>query len=171
MAMSWSLIWSYALQYPDSPEQVFDEVNQRLMHHLEGSHFLTCFYAVLDPATGEITYCNAGQPPPYLLQNGKAPQPLARTGPPLGVFEKGSWESRKLVLNQGESLLLYTDGVTDACNADGDFFGMERLVALLEKLGKKPAEAIQDSLLASIDKFVAGEPQYDDTALIVLQHE
>ncbi len=172
MAMSWSLIWSYALQHPDAPATVFEEVNRKLLLHLGGSHFLTSFYAVLDPTTGKLSYCNAGQPPPLHLKDGKGKiETLGRTGPPLGVLEGQKWEQIDTTLQSGETLILYTDGVTDANNASGEFYGVERLHAQAARLKGKSAQALLDSLLASIDDFVAGELHFDDTALIVINHK
>ncbi len=119
MALSWSLIWSYALQHSASSCAVFEEVNQRLFQHLGGSHFLTCFYAVLNPDTGSVVYCNAGHPPPLHLKKGKGQiDRLDRTGPPLGVLEKGHWDTHEFTIKPGETLILYTDGVTDSCNTE-----------------------------------------------------
>ena len=171
MALSWSLIWNYAIQHPDSPETVFAEVNRRLLLHLGGSQFLTCFYGVLNPDDGSLTYTNAGQPPPLHLKKARGKiDSFGRTGPPLGVLEEGQWDSVEVDIKSGESLILYTDGVTDACNADGSFYGAQRLLALVERKKGKSAPALLDALMTDIDRFVAGEMQYDDTALIVAQH-
>jgi sigma-B regulation protein RsbU (phosphoserine phosphatase) len=171
MAMSWSLIWSFALQYPDSPSDVFEEVNRMLLLHLGGSHFLTCFYAILNPTTGCLMYANAGQPPPLHLKKGKGKiDRLNRTGPPLGVIANGQWEMREVSINNDETLILYTDGITDACNTAGEFYGYARLNSLATQLQGKSAQVIHDKLLQSIDKFVDNEPQFDDTALIVIHH-
>ena len=170
MALSWSLIWNYAIQYPDSPQTVFAEVNRRLLLHLGGSQFLTCFYGVLNPEDGTLTYTNAGQPPPLHLKKGKGKiDMLGRTGPPLGVLEEGQWDPIDVDIKSGESLILYTDGVTDSCNASGTFYGAQRLLALIEQNKGKSAPALHDALLADIDRFVAGELQYDDTAIVVAQ--
>jgi serine phosphatase RsbU (regulator of sigma subunit) len=171
MAMSWSLIWSYAIQHPDAPHAIFEEVNRRLLLHLGGSHFLTCFYAILNPETGSLAYCNAGHPPPLHLKNQKGEiDQLGRTGPPLGVLEESQWDTRELLIESGETLILYTDGVTDSCNPQGEFFGTARLNSFAGQQNTKSAQTVHDNLLANIDDFVAGEPQFDDTALIVIRH-
>jgi sigma-B regulation protein RsbU (phosphoserine phosphatase) len=171
MAMSWSLIWSYALRCPDSPAAVLEETNQRLLLHLGGSHFLTSFYGILNPESGVLTYCNAGHPPPLHLQAEQRDlAALSRTGPPLGVLKEQEWGVSDLILNSGDALILYTDGVTDSCNAEGGFFGVKRLHTLVEKQNKKTAQRIHDALIAGIDEFVDGAMQFDDTAIIVLRH-
>ena len=171
MAMSWSLIWSYAIQHPDSPHTVFEEVNRRLLLHLGGSYFLTCFYAILNPETGSLTYCNAGQPPPLHLKKKRGEiDRLSRTGPPLGVLEESRWDTLDVIIGSGETLILYTDGVTDSCNTQGEFYGTARLNSFAMKQKAKSAQTVHDNLLANIDEFVTGEVQFDDTALIVLRH-
>jgi sigma-B regulation protein RsbU (phosphoserine phosphatase) len=172
MALSWSLIWNYAIQYPNSPQPVFENVNQRLMMHLGGSHFLTCFYAVLDPKSGSLIYCNAGHPPPLHLKKGKGKiDKLDRTGPPLGVLEQIEWGVGNFTLQSGETLILYTDGVTDSCNTEGVFYGTERLFALADRQRGKSAQVVLKNLLTSMDDFVGDEVQFDDTAMIVLRHK
>jgi sigma-B regulation protein RsbU (phosphoserine phosphatase) len=122
--MSWSLIRSHAVQEPDAPSKVFAEVNQSLLDHLGGNQFLTSFYGVLDPKSGRFIYANAGQPPPLLLKAGDAQtQTMALTGPPLGIIEGGRWESIEVTLRPGDTLVLYTDGVTDAQERSGGFYG------------------------------------------------
>ena len=144
---------------------------RRLLLHLGGSQFLTCYYGVLNPDDGSLTYTNAGQPPPLHLKKARGKiDSFGRTGPPLGVLEEGQLDSVEVDIKSGQSLILYTDGVTDACNTGGIFYGTQRLLALVERKKGKSAPALHDALMADIDRFVAGEMQYDDTALIVAQH-
>jgi serine phosphatase RsbU (regulator of sigma subunit) len=172
MAMSWSLIWSYALQFPHSPDQLFLAVNRHMMMHLQGSYFLTSFYGVLDPSSGRLRYCNAGHPGPIPLISGTEHlDPLRLTGPPLGVLEDAHWEIRDVTLQPEDALILYTDGLTDAHNSKGEFFGTQRLLTLAQKQAGKPAPKIHQALLKSVDTFVGDEIQFDDTALIVLQRQ
>jgi sigma-B regulation protein RsbU (phosphoserine phosphatase) len=169
MAMSWSLIRSHAAQDPDTPGKVFAQVNQSLLDHLGGKQFLTSFYGVLDPISGQLAYANAGQPPPLLLKvGGMQTQTMALTGPPLGIIEDGRWESIELTLRPGDTLVLYTDGVTDAQERSGGFYGAERLQRVAESHFGESAAAIHDGILTDIDTFVADTPQFDDTALIVV---
>jgi sigma-B regulation protein RsbU (phosphoserine phosphatase) len=171
MALSLSLMWISTLQYPDSTQKVFQEVNSRLITHLGGQYFLTCFYGILDPNSGKVTYCNAGHPPPLHLRKGKNKSiKLGLTGPPLGILNEGQWGEVEVTLQAGEKLILYTDGVTDACDAAGKFYGAERLVSLAEAQKGKPAQVLLDALFADIDRFVDGELQFDDTAIIIVQH-
>ena len=96
---------------------------------------------------------------------------LATTGPPLGVLEEGCWETRTVALPPGSALALYTDGITEAQNAAGDFYDMERLsAAVLSQVGR-PAPAIQRAILADLARFAAGALQPDDIALMVVTRD
>jgi sigma-B regulation protein RsbU (phosphoserine phosphatase) len=172
MSMSWSLLWSYATQHPDSPGKVFEAVNQRLLLHLGGGHFLTCFYGILDPEKGTMTYSNAGQPPPFHLKIGRNKLGmLGLTGPPLGILEEGQWEEVDVTFQSGETLILYTDGVTDACNSKGQFYGTKNLTTLVGQLKGKSAQAVHDAIFAALDTHVGDEIQFDDTAVIVARRQ
>jgi sigma-B regulation protein RsbU (phosphoserine phosphatase) len=170
MALSWSLLWSYAAQHPDSPEQVLVEVNRRLLMHLGGNQFLTCFYGVLNPENGQLKYVNAGHPGPLLIQRevGRI-DALANTGPPLGVLEDAAWQQGEALLESGSLLLLYTDGLTDACDEQGTFYGIERLMQVVRHQHGSAAQAVHDALLMDIDSFVVDVPQFDDSAVIVVR--
>jgi sigma-B regulation protein RsbU (phosphoserine phosphatase) len=132
--------------------------------------FVTVFYGVLDPVTGTLTYCNAGHNPPYLLsaRNGGAVQTLDTTGIPLGIFEDMTWEQRTVQLAPGDMLVLYTDGVTEAQNVQEAFFGKERLLEVARTNLGRPAQDVQEILIAEVHEFVGDAPQFDDITLMVI---
>lgn len=170
MALSWPLIRTYAMEYPTQPENVLSAVNLRILNDTCSYHFVTVFYSILDPDTGKLMYCNAGHWPPYLIKardNGSV-QRLSRTAASLGLFADGNFEQGVAQLDPGDILVLYTDGITEAQNAQGLFFGEERLLeSVMAKLGS-PVQEIQDTILANLQRFVDDTPQSDDIALIVL---
>ncbi len=170
MALSWPLIRTYAMEYPTQPENVLSAVNLRILNDTCSYHFVTVFYSILDPDTGKLMYCNAGHWPPYLIKardNGSV-QRLSRTAASLGLFADGNFEQGVAQLDPGDILVLYTDGITEAQNAQGLFFGEERLLeSVMAKLGS-PVQEIQDTILADLQRFVDDTPQSDDIALIVL---
>jgi sigma-B regulation protein RsbU (phosphoserine phosphatase) len=170
MALSWTLIRTYAAEYPDDPDRVLSEVNQRIIFDTDSSRFVTVFYGVLDPSSGELKYCNAGHNPPYLIraQNGKKVERLTKTGVLLGMFDDESWEKAAVQFDHGDVLVLYTDGVTEAQNAEGDFFGRERLVKVAKKNSGGTAKVVRESLLGKISQFVGDAPQLDDIALVIV---
>ncbi|MBN1262488.1 MAG: serine/threonine-protein phosphatase, partial [Anaerolineae bacterium] len=173
MAVSRTLIRTYAGQYEDDPSSVFAAANPRIMKDTHADLFVTVFYAVLDPETGLLTYCNAGHNPPYLIsaRSGFHVQALRRTGIPLGIFEGESWVHRTLDIKPGQMLVLYTDGVIDAQDEDGDFFGEDRFLEILEARVECTAQDVQDAVMTAIRDFSGGAVQADDITLMVLKRD
>jgi sigma-B regulation protein RsbU (phosphoserine phosphatase) len=170
MALSWILMRTYATEYPTQPELVLSAVNHRILKDTGASQFVAVFYGILDPAKGTLAYCNAGHVPPYLLstQSDDAVQTLLRTGPPLGILEDVTWEQGVVQLAPGDVLVLYTDGITDAEDGKGTFFGQERLLGSVQANLGPSAQEMQDALMAEVHEFVGDAPQFDDIALMVL---
>ena len=173
MTLSRTLLRSHAADYLDHPEALLEAVNRRIIADLDAGLFVTLFYGLLDPASGTLTYCNAGHPPPYLVSGERraAPEALYRTGMPLGVSEDSRWTRERVYLPPGGTLLLYTDGVLDAENAEGEFFGQERVQELLGDNFNRRAAEVQETLLAALYTFAGGEPQIDDLTLVVLRRD
>ena len=132
--------------------------------------FVTLFYALLDPVTGEATYVNAGHNPP-LLHRADRDQvtTLTRTGLALGVVADASFEQQALQLYPGDLILLYTDGVTDATDGLGREFGMERLERILIDRRAASAIEIMATLEGAIDEFIGSSAQFDDIAILLVK--
>jgi len=179
MVLSWSLLRTGALEHPTAPAQVFDVVNRRLLEDAHTGDFVTVFYAVLDPATGSLVYGNAGHHPPYLLR-GPADQQLEELGEPslpLGILLEATWEEGQVQMNPGDALVLYTDGVADAQDAEGHFYGHQRLRAsvraALDTRAGRPAlaQGLLEAILGDVQRFVAGAPQADDITMVVVTQD
>jgi sigma-B regulation protein RsbU (phosphoserine phosphatase) len=170
MALSWILIRTYAAEYPTQPELVFSAVNRRILKDTDANQFVTVFYGILYPVTGKLVYCNAGHPPPcfFSAQDGKEVHRLTRTGMPLGISEDETWEQGVVRLAPGDTLVLYTDGITEAQNEQEAFFGDERLLESVRASVGHSAQDIRDTIMTDIDRFVDGAPQFDDIALAVV---
>jgi sigma-B regulation protein RsbU (phosphoserine phosphatase) len=173
MALSWTLIRTYAAEYPTQPELVLSAVHRRILEDTETNMFVSVFYGILDPVTGAVSYCNAGHPPPYLLsaQGGSAVQTLRRTGMVLGVAEDAAWEQEVVQLAPGDALVLYTDGVTEARNERDTFFKEDRLLECVQAVRGRSAREIQNAILADVREFVGDASQSDDIALMVVARD
>jgi serine phosphatase RsbU (regulator of sigma subunit) len=155
----------------ESPAEALRRVNNLLIPDTEQGMFVTAVYAVLYPESGELVYANAGHNPPlWLTADGKIER-LTRTGMALGVVEGTSMEDRRIELNPGDGLLLYTDGLSEASSATGDFFGEERIIAALQAGGGKSAERILQRIQVDLDMFVGAEAQSDDLTMLLLRRE
>ncbi len=138
--------------------------------------FVTCCYVVLDPASGEIVYASCGHPPALLARTGGGHaesgkiEELENCGPALGAFEHETFVERRASLEPGDCLLLYTDGLTEAFNPEGEAFGIERVRAALSELaGRQEVSAVRiaDELVRRVVDFVASEHLADDLTLVV----
>ena len=170
MALSWSLIRTYAVEYPTQPGNVVAAVNRRILADIGSGQFITAFYGILDQATGKLTYCNAGHPPPLLFgaQHSAAGQSLNRTGMALGVVETETWEQSVVELNPSDTLVLYSDGITEAENEQAESFGDSRLRATVRANLGRPAQETRDALLARIRAFSGEAVQSDDITVMVV---
>ncbi len=167
MALSRTLIRTYATRFPHQPELVLSSANQRILDETHTGMFVTLFYGVLDPSTGDLRYCNAGHIPPLLL-TAEGIETLGRTGLPLGILEDAAWEGAAAHLVAGDSLLLYTDGVTDAQARDGIQFGQERLQKAMEDCPGCSAQELQDAVLGAVHQFTGDAPRFDDVTLMAV---
>ena len=173
MALSWSLLRTYAHDFPTHPELVLTSVNQRIMEDTSAKQFVTIFYGILDPETGRLVYTNAGQPAPLIInsQSGDVLQKLELTGKPLGLFEDEIWEQGEIQLSNGEILVAYTDGVSEAQNAQQSFYDEIGLIdSVTGNLGA-PAKDIVNAILSDVQDFMDESPQVDDIGLVVLRRE
>jgi sigma-B regulation protein RsbU (phosphoserine phosphatase) len=174
MALCRTLIRTYAIEQGAQPDRICDAVNRRILAETYGDMFVTLFLGVLDPAAGTLTYCNAGHPPAYLFRArtgqvlANAAQALHRTGLPLGILEDTAWEQVTVQLDPGDVLVLYTDGVTDAHNAQDELFGQARVLEAAQGRLGRSAQYIREALLDSVHTFVDGAPQFDDITLMVV---
>src|SRR3712207_3124437 len=129
--------------------------------------FVTCFYGVLDPRSGSLSYANAGYDIPYLWRGGDAEELRAR-GMPLGLMPGMGYEEKEVVLGEGESAFLYTDGLVEAHDPQGEMFGFPRLRALVAEHGGE--RSLEEALMEVLYTFVGeGWEQEDDITLLTLK--
>jgi len=173
MAMCRTLFRSYASTYPDNPARVIAAVNERIMSDTQNGIFLTAVYAILNPATSDFIYANAGHNPPCLLspKTGSRMNSLERTGTLIGIFPESTWTNRSLHLIEGDILVLYTDGITEAQNEKDAMYENDRFCQVLFSNRKTAATRMMSAILQDVRQFIGNAPIFDDITLIVIKKE
>ncbi len=173
MALSRTLIRTYAVEHYAQPEAALAAANRRIKIDSQADLFVTVFYGILDPDSGALAYCNAGHNPAYLqsAEEGGAIQELRNTGLPLGILEEGLWQTGMVQMGPRDVLVLYSDGITEAQDSRGAFFEKERLLTAIQASPDRSATGIQDSVLAQVGAFVGDAAQFDDMTLLVVVRE
>lgn len=153
-----------------SPAECLAHVNRVLHPETMSRMFVTSVFGVLDTASGELEYCNAGHHSPVLLRADGTVEEAPRTGGlGLCLVPEFGYTSRKTHLTPGDSVLLYTDGVTEAVNAAGEQYGEDRLFRCLQGChDQAPADVVRD-LLQSVTQFSGGRAQADDITMLALK--
>jgi serine phosphatase RsbU (regulator of sigma subunit)/predicted ester cyclase len=150
-----------------SPGEILSRVNETLLARIPLNMFVTCYYAVLDPKSGSLTYANAGHDLPYRWHGGKCEELRAR-GMPLGLMPGMSYEEKEIELDVGEGVFFYSDGLVEAHDPKGEMFGFPRLRELIAEHGEE--RALGDFLLEELYSFVGeGWEQEDDITLLTLR--
>jgi serine phosphatase RsbU (regulator of sigma subunit) len=154
----------------DSPGEVLKRVNDVIVRDIPPNMFITCLYAILDPRSGNLRYANAGQDLPYQRHKGRPGDAteLRATGMPLGLMPGMFYEEKEAVLEAGDSVLFYTDGLVEAHDPEREMFGIPRLEGFI---GAHPGGApMIDFLLSELARFTGEEwEQEDDITLVTLQ--
>jgi sigma-B regulation protein RsbU (phosphoserine phosphatase) len=150
------------------PAEGIAQANRLICADAMNSMFVTLFYAQLDPATGEFTYVNAGHNPPLLLraETGELIE-LTRTGMVLGLFESVRFDQRSVQLQPGDLVLLYTDGVTDALDAQGQEFGLDRLRQMVLDHRNASAAELASALDGTVTAFAGAAARFDDITVVI----
>jgi len=130
--------------------------------------FVTMFSGVLDLETGRLRYCNAGHNSPYLLRSGGGRDLLKPTGIPFGIDPDRSYTIAETVLASGDTLFMFTDGITEAFNPAGDIFGEARLETVLDREGGIGATELVEKVIGATAEFAAGAEQSDDITCLAL---
>ena len=151
-----------------SVDQCMARANAILNDGNDLAMFVTTFFGVLNLETGEFVYCNGGHNRPHIITAGGERQMLKTTGPLVAIIPAARYKSASVVLNPGDLLFMFTDGITEARAASDELYGDKRLQTLLEGLcGRSPAEVVT-SVVASVDDFAAGVEQSDDITCLAL---
>ena len=147
------------------------QLSKALAKHTDGRRFVTAFLAVLNSATGEVTYTNAGHNPGFLFAPDGTCRELASQGLPLAMLPGEPYGSGHFVLPPGGLLALYTDGITEANNPSEEEYSAERLKAFLSLRLAAPVEALDAQLMTELDTYAQGTPFADDRTLLLLKRQ
>ncbi|HVF56668.1 MAG TPA: SpoIIE family protein phosphatase [Pyrinomonadaceae bacterium] len=144
-------------------------VNRYLADNTPSNRFVTLFYAELDPATGAISFINAGHNPPLIAHAAGTMEQLGSGGMPLGIMRDAAFREGRTHLQPGDALVVYSDGVTETQNPEGEEFGPNRLQDVVWKNLDASAAGIRDKIEAALTKFAQGTPAVDDITLVIVK--
>lgn len=152
----------------ESPLDVLERINRLYAHNIKFTTFVTIFFAKLETATRTLSYANAGHTSGYLYRASSGEEVLLHpTGPAIGLMEGFGVRREQVQLNEGDTLVLYTDGVTEAMNAKGEQLGLDGLARLISENHALAPEQLIQRILSGVNTFTGGGASEDDVTLIV----
>jgi sigma-B regulation protein RsbU (phosphoserine phosphatase) len=151
------------------PARVFNHVNRFLCDHAEVGRYATMFFGILDEQ-GHLEFINAGHPSPMLLRRGVPEEPFTEGSYPVGLVPDAEYTAACLKLEPGDTLILFSDGVTEAMDPDDELFGVPRLKKALMGLPECPLDQIQKCVLEAVENFARGAHQADDLTLLIVRY-
>jgi serine phosphatase RsbU (regulator of sigma subunit) len=146
-------------------------VNQYLAENTPANRFVTLFIAELDPTNGTLKYINAGHNPPLIAHTDGRIKQLSSGGFPLGIIPMAEYEVGQTILQMGEVLVIYSDGVSEANNLKGDEFGMERLEEVVSRNLRASASGLRDKVESALSAFTQTAPANDDITLVIVKRK
>ena len=151
--------------------KMMELLNDELSIGQESDMFVTVMMGRLNLTNGELAYCNAGHPRPFILRNDHQIEELESThGFPIGVRRKQKFVESVIVISPGESMIAYTDGITEEVDRFGNFFGKERLLSIVQSQNSATPEKIVKEVLKALDKFRGKAEIYDDTTMLAVKY-
>ncbi len=155
------------------PSDICKEINNKIMKHSSKimNYFLSAFYIILDIETGEIEYTSAGHHPAILYRSDKdVLESLETQGNLIGAFDEATYETMVNHINVGDRILLYTDGVIETRNKNGEYYNQNILNEFVKNNSKLPPEIFVNNLIKDIEKFASGMPIDDDIAILYFEY-
>jgi phosphoserine phosphatase RsbU/P len=153
----------------DDPARVFNHLNRFLCEHSDISRYATMFFGILG-RDGHLEFINAGHPSPLLLRQGQVAEPFTEGSVPVGLIAGAQYVAACLELQPGDTLVLFSDGVTEAADPDEEMFGVSRLREALADRHDAPLDHLQRTVLESVQSFVRGADQADDITLLLVRY-
>jgi sigma-B regulation protein RsbU (phosphoserine phosphatase) len=150
---------------------IVSKLNRLLFNTTNGEHYVTFFYATFDQATQRLTYVNAGHNPPLYLQADSdfEIRQLTSGGLVAGAFEHAAYEQETVQMKTNDLLFLYTDGLSEALNVDGEEFGTNRIMDTLRSIKTLSADQIRDVVVRRVKEWCSGISLYDDLTFVVMK--
>jgi sigma-B regulation protein RsbU (phosphoserine phosphatase) len=151
------------------PERVFNHINNFLCEHSEVGKYATLFFGVLGH-DGRLEYINAGHPSPLLLRGGELAEPFTEGSFPVGLVPGADFKTAHVTLEPGDTLVLFSDGVSEAADPDDELYGVSRLREALAGRLDAPLDHLQKAVFDSVEKFTRGASQADDITLLLVRY-
>lgn len=149
------------------PDEICARLSRLLYRRTPPEKYATAFLGVLEPATGRLRYTNAGHNPPLVLRAAGTAEELAPTGVPLGLLPVAPYKAGEVTLSPGDTLVLYTDGLAEAMDPDGEEYGLERMTAVCLRHRGEPCKQLAAALEEDLEHFVRGVPYADDRTVVM----
>jgi serine phosphatase RsbU (regulator of sigma subunit) len=167
MVMAFEARLRVLVEDTENPATLVVRLNKITCANCPSNRFITFFFSVLDPATGNLSFANAGHNPPIVVRTSGEVEMLDGGGPVLGVLPIAPYSEQQARLGPGDLLVVYSDGVTEAANLGDEEFGEERLIEVLKRRRTESSDAIVSAVMESLNRFTSGAPQADDITLVV----
>lgn len=158
-----------AMRIGIEPAIIVDHINQFLCEHVELARYATMFFGVLDQE-GQLEFINAGHPSPFLLRRGEIDEPFTEGSYPVGLMPGTQYVTARMKLRPGDTMVLFSDGVTEAMDPDQNMYGGPRLRDVLSDLHEASLDHVQKTVLESIETFTRGAAQADDITLLLVRY-
>lgn len=159
-----------ALRGSRSPKEIITSLNEKLCEENDAMMFVTLWFGIITISTGEIVYVNAGHEYPIIKADGLFEINKSRHTPPLAAMPKVKLNEEKINLKPGDTFLIYTDGVPEANNIDGEQFGLDKTLEALNENPDSDPEELANTLLLRINEFAGDAPQFDDTTILCVKY-
>lgn len=153
------------------PSEVFTKANEKLCENNDAGMFVTAWLGILDLSTGVLKFANAGHNPPLVKRGNNFEYLKDRSGMFLAGMEGLKYKKNEILLQPGDIVYLYTDGVTEATDANEELYGETRLLNFVKSIGDVDSENLCTLIKADVDKFVDGAPQFDDITMLCLEYK
>jgi len=154
-------------ELPQNLANLMSRLDQSVAINAPPNRFITLFFGLIDPQRGTLTYCNAGHNPPLLVRADGSVERLKAKGTVLGIFPEIGYEEQNVAFAEGDLLAIYSDGVTEAVDSNGEEFGEERLAQLVAEIREQSSSAVIDAVLERVSEWTDEAPPEDDVTLIV----